>query len=120
MHKFGCPDKFIAIVRAFHDGMMASVAVGGDETAPFNVELGVKIGLRDCPNYVQHLSGGSHHPLPVKREPKAKRACKVAPSMRKQNKSNPKTRPNFLDVSFEVPGHIAFKRLEVEDIGKCR
>ena len=40
--------------------------------------------------------------------------------MRKQNKSNPKTRPNFLDVSFEVPGHIAFKRLEVIDRRKYR
>ena len=49
MHKFGCPDKFISIVRAFHDGMKASVSVGGNETAPFNVELGVKQGCVIAP-----------------------------------------------------------------------
>ena len=40
--RFGCPDRFIGVAKAFHIDMRASVVVGGDETMPFSVELGVK------------------------------------------------------------------------------
>ena len=47
--RFGCPDKFVAMARAFHVDMRASVVVGGEETVPFSVELGVKQGCVMAP-----------------------------------------------------------------------
>ena len=49
MRKFGCPRKFVAIVRTFHTNMKASVVVGGDETDPFPVNVGVKQGCVMAP-----------------------------------------------------------------------
>eukprot|EP00063_Salmo_salar_P062000 XP_014036835.1 PREDICTED: uncharacterized protein LOC106590386 [Salmo salar] len=42
--KFGCPDKFVNILCQFHDGMMAWVAIGGQESVPFGVSIGVRQG----------------------------------------------------------------------------
>ena len=44
MVKFGCIEKFINIVRQFHDGMMARVMENGDVSWPFEVSNGVKQG----------------------------------------------------------------------------
>ena len=44
MAKFGCPPKFIAIVRQFHEGMMARVLDNGDISNDFAVTNGVKQG----------------------------------------------------------------------------
>ena len=44
MEKFGCPGKFITIVRQFHDGMMVKVLDDGDESEAFPVTNGVKQG----------------------------------------------------------------------------
>ena len=44
MAKFGCPAKFILIVRQFHDGMKARVQDGGEYSEPFLVTNGVKQG----------------------------------------------------------------------------
>ena len=44
MAKYGCPRKFIAIVRQLHDGMLARVQDNGETTAPFPVSNGVKQG----------------------------------------------------------------------------
>ena len=44
MAKFGCPSKFITIVRQFHDGMMACVLDGGEASPDFAVTNGVKQG----------------------------------------------------------------------------
>ena len=44
MEKFGCPGKFIEIVRQFHDGMMVSVLDDGEASDPFPVTNGVKQG----------------------------------------------------------------------------
>ncbi len=44
LRKCGCPPKFIAITRQFHDGMMARVSVGGNESEPFSVSTGVRQG----------------------------------------------------------------------------
>ena len=44
MAKFGCPPKFINMVRQFHDGMHASVQEAGDNSKPFPVTNGVKQG----------------------------------------------------------------------------
>ena len=49
MRRFGCPRKFVAIVRAFHTNMQASVVVGGDETESFAVQVGVKQGCVMAP-----------------------------------------------------------------------
>jgi len=44
MSKFGCPERFIAIVRQFHEGMMARVLDNGDQSPEFQVSNGVKQG----------------------------------------------------------------------------
>ena len=44
MAKFGCPAKFIALVRQFHDGMLARVQNDGKFSDPFPVTNGVKQG----------------------------------------------------------------------------
>ena len=44
MAKFGCPTKFIAMVRQFHDGMLARVQNDGEFSDPFPVTYGVKQG----------------------------------------------------------------------------
>ena len=44
MSKFGCPDRFIQMVRQFHDGMQAHVLDDGESSAPFPVSNGVKQG----------------------------------------------------------------------------
>lgn len=43
MKKFGCPPQFVAVLRAFHDGMEASVSVGGKTSSDkFTVNVGVR------------------------------------------------------------------------------
>ena len=42
--KFGCPTKFIAMVRQFHDGMLSRVQNDGEFSDPFLVTNGVKQG----------------------------------------------------------------------------
>ena len=44
MGKFGCLDKFIAMVRHFHNGMSARVLDDGDCSDAFPVSNGVKQG----------------------------------------------------------------------------
>ena len=44
MAKFGCPAKFIAMVRQFHYGMLARVQNDGEFSDPFPVTNGVKQG----------------------------------------------------------------------------
>ena len=42
MAKFGCPPRYIAMVRQFHDGMQARVQNDGEYSEPFPVTNGVK------------------------------------------------------------------------------
>ena len=44
MSKFGWPDRFVKIIRLFHDGMMARVLDDGNATDRFQVTNGVKQG----------------------------------------------------------------------------
>ena len=44
MAKFGCPPRFIAIVRQFDDGIQARVQNDGEFSEPFEVTNGVKHG----------------------------------------------------------------------------
>ena len=44
MTKFGCPAKFIATVRQFHDGMLARVQNDDEFSDPFPVTKRVKQG----------------------------------------------------------------------------
>ena len=44
MAKFGCPNKFITMVRQLHDGTFAQVLYDGDLSKPFEVNNGVKQG----------------------------------------------------------------------------
>ena len=44
MAKFGCPAKFIAMVRPLHDGMLARVQNDGEFSDPFPVTNGMKQG----------------------------------------------------------------------------
>ena len=40
--KYGCPSKFIAIVRQLHDGMLSRVQDDGETSDPFPITNGVK------------------------------------------------------------------------------
>ena len=44
MAKFGCPDRFISIIRQFHDGMKICLIDNGKVSKPFSVTNGVKQG----------------------------------------------------------------------------
>ena len=44
MAKYGCPDKFIVLVRQFHDGMLVRVKDDGDSFEAIAVTNGVKQG----------------------------------------------------------------------------
>ena len=44
MSKFGCPDRFIVMVRQFHEGMKARVLDDGEYSEAFPVTNGVKQG----------------------------------------------------------------------------
>ncbi|VDN32623.1 unnamed protein product [Dibothriocephalus latus] len=44
MHKFGCPDHLIQMVRQLHDGMMARVTEDGTVSEAFAVTNGMKQG----------------------------------------------------------------------------
>ncbi|CAB4013064.1 Hypothetical predicted protein [Paramuricea clavata] len=44
MEKFGCPPRFITMIRQFHDGMQAHVLDDGNQSSPFEVTNGVKQG----------------------------------------------------------------------------
>ena len=44
MTKFGCPAKFVAMLRQFHDGMLARFQNDGGFSDPFPVTNGVKQG----------------------------------------------------------------------------
>ena len=49
LDKFGCPAKFISIIKAFHTDMMATVLITGEESEPFRVGVGVKQGCAMAP-----------------------------------------------------------------------
>ncbi|XP_072332021.1 uncharacterized protein [Scyliorhinus torazame] len=49
MNKFGCLDKFIQLVRQFHDGMQAHILDDNETSAPFTVTNGVKEGCISAP-----------------------------------------------------------------------
>ena len=49
MVKFGCPPRYIAMVRQFHDGMQARVQNDGEYPEPFPATNGVKQGCVMAP-----------------------------------------------------------------------
>ena len=49
MTKFGCPPRYMAMVRQFHDGMQARVQNDGEYSEPFPVTNGVKQGCVMAP-----------------------------------------------------------------------
>ena len=51
MAKFGCPAKFISMVRQFHDDMHARVQDDGEHSQPFPVTNGVKQGCVLAPKH---------------------------------------------------------------------
>ena len=55
MAKFGCPQKFVNIVRLFHDGMEARVKDNGQYSRPFPVTNGVKQGCVLAPTLFSML-----------------------------------------------------------------
>ncbi|XP_039378953.1 uncharacterized protein LOC120397321 [Mauremys reevesii] len=57
MSKFGCPDRFILMVRQFHDGMMARVLDDGEASEAFPVTNGVK---QDLPLNIRKPSKSPH------------------------------------------------------------
>ena len=55
MSKFGCPTKFIAMVRQFHDGLLALVKNDGEFSDPFPVTNGVKQGCVLAPTLLSMM-----------------------------------------------------------------
>ena len=55
MSKFGCPEKFVNIVRLFHDGMQARVKDDGQYSEPFPVTNWVKQGCVLAPTLFSML-----------------------------------------------------------------
>ena len=53
MSKFGCPDKFIQVVRQFHDGMQAQVLDDRESSTPFPITNGVKQGCVLAPTLIK-------------------------------------------------------------------
>ena len=49
MAKFGCPPRYITMVRQFHDDMQARVQNDGEYSEPFLVTSGVKQGCVMAP-----------------------------------------------------------------------
>ena len=44
LSKLGCTNKFINLIRLFHDGMSGSILCDGDTSTPFDISNGVKPG----------------------------------------------------------------------------
>ena len=55
MAKFGCPPRFIVMVRQFHDGMQARVQNDGEFSEPFEVTNGVKQGCFMAPTLLSMM-----------------------------------------------------------------
>ena len=49
MSNFGCPPRYIAMVRQFHDGMQARVQNDGENSEPFPVTNGFNQGCVIAP-----------------------------------------------------------------------
>ena len=49
LRKYGIPEKLIALVRSFHEGMLATVTVRGEESSPFSVTNGLRQGRTIAP-----------------------------------------------------------------------
>ncbi|KAI8495055.1 hypothetical protein Bbelb_270410 [Branchiostoma belcheri] len=49
LKRFGCPGKFIAVLKSLHDGAMVRVLGGGDKSDPFPVCTGVRQGCVIAP-----------------------------------------------------------------------
>ena len=44
LRKIGCPQKFVGLIRSFHEGMMTQVTENGQSSAQFAVTSGTKQG----------------------------------------------------------------------------
>ena len=49
LRKYGVPDCLVDLVRSFHDGMVASVVVGGEQAPSFQVRNGLRQGCTIAP-----------------------------------------------------------------------
>ena len=49
LQRFGCSDKFVNIINAFHTDVRATVLMAGDESESFKVGVGVKQGCAMAP-----------------------------------------------------------------------
>ena len=55
MAKFGCPPRFIAMVRQLYDGMQTRVQNDGEFSEPFEVRNGVKQGYVMAPTLLSMM-----------------------------------------------------------------
>ena len=64
MQKYGCLQKFTAIVQQLHDGMIARVMHDGDVLEAFHVTNGVKQGFVRAPTLLYGVSRPAYRSLP--------------------------------------------------------
>ena len=55
LKKIGCPQKFINIIRSFHDGMQGCVLNNGSTSTHFGVTSGTKQGCVLAATVIQHI-----------------------------------------------------------------
>ena len=50
LEKWGAPPKLVGLVRSFHEGMQATVRIGGDSSMGFDVRKGLRQGCTIAPS----------------------------------------------------------------------
>ena len=53
LHRCGCPERLVSLIKSFHDGMQTRLQENGETSKPFPVRNGVKQG---CILTSTHLS----------------------------------------------------------------
>ena len=61
LRRFGCPPKFLTIIRDFHEGAMARIVSQGERSEPFDVNAGVRQGCVIAPVVFNLFIAGVFH-----------------------------------------------------------
>ena len=61
LRRFGCPPKFLTIIRDLHEGAMARIVSQGERSEPFDVNAGVRQGCVIAPVVFNLFIAGVFH-----------------------------------------------------------